>query len=68
MAVMGIFDNFQAPGEGWFGRGAGISLIPPLDVRKMNTLGLLPIKRLTLSVAWSNRTLARLLPEVLESA
>ena len=64
MAVIGILDNFQAPGEGWLGTGAGVFLISPLDVRKMHTLGVLPIKRLTLSAAWSTRTLAGLLPEV----
>ena len=63
MAVMGILDNFQAPGDGWLGTDAGVFLIAPLDVRKMHTLSVLPIKRLTLSAAGSTRTLPGLLPE-----
>lgn len=54
MAVMGILDNFQAPGDGWLGTDAGVFLIAPLDVRKMNTLGVLPYQAPDPECGWVN--------------
>ncbi|MFZ1575241.1 MAG: hypothetical protein WAT36_08425 [Chromatiaceae bacterium] len=42
MAAIGILDNFQAAGDGWLGTGAGLLMVPPLDVSKMHSMGFAP--------------------------